>query len=156
MDALNASLAHLSRLAMQCAESLSAVGAAASDPQFRAVLAHRANVQRCAATELAARAGAIDQFDTPIAQRRTVHAAPPADSNELSLLRHAAQQASRAAAAYGALLREPLEDPDIRLLLAHYYRGATELQRLLDQRAMEFNPARSAATGARRSAPPVH
>lgn len=159
MDALNTTLARLSRHAMQCAEALSAVAAAASDPQIRAVLAHRANMQRCAAAELAARAAAAGDGagTSPAGRARDPHqAAPPAESGELPLLRHAAQQAGRAASAYGELLREPLSDPELRVLLAHYYRGATELQRLLEQRAMEFAPARSPGTGARRMVPPVH
>lgn len=72
------------------------------------------------------------------------------------MLRHATQQAARAAAAYGELLREPLEDADLRLLLAHYYRGATELQRLLEQRALEFTASRTPGAAARRSVPPLH
>lgn len=161
MDALNATLARLGRHAMQCAEALSAVAAAASDPQIRAVLAHRANIQRCAAVELATRAGPAEdstQVRSGAAGRTRdgLHVAPPAEAGELPLLRHAAQQAARAAAAYGELLREPLPDPELRLLLAHYYRGATELQRLLEQRAMEFTPARAAAAGARRVVRPSH
>lgn len=159
MDALNTSLARVSRLAMQCAESLAAVAAVASDPQVRAVLAHRANVQRCAANELMTRAGeGADVLAPPPAQARRRDAGqntPPIEGGELPLLRYAAQQASRAAVAYGTLLREPLPDPELRLLLAHYYRGATELQRLLEQRAMEFTPSRVQAMGARRSAPPM-
>jgi len=159
MDALNTMLARLSRHAMQCAEALSAVAAAASDPQIRAVLAHRANMQRCASVELATRAASADGGKNVAADGRTrdvQHIPPPSESGELPLLRHAAQQAGRAAAAYGELLREPIADPELRLLLAHYYRGATELQRLLDQRAMEFTPARSPGAGARRVMPPVH
>ena len=158
MDALNTTLARLSRHAMQCAEALSAVAAAASDPQIRAVLAHRANMQRCASVELATRAGTAGDRDGGAAGRTRdpQHVPPPAESGELPLLRHAAQQAGRAAAAYGELLREPLADAELRLLLAHYYRGATELQRLLEQRAMEFTPARSSGAGARRTVPPMH
>ncbi|PLP97185.1 hypothetical protein [Cupriavidus pauculus] len=162
MDALNTKLARLSRHAMQCAEALSAVAAAASDPQIRAVLAHRANMQRCASVELATRAAATgDGMGDGMGDGATgrardpQHVPPPAESGELPLLRHAAQQAARAAGAYGELLREPLPDPALRLLLAHYYRGATELQRLLEQRAMEFTPARSPGAGARRVVPPV-
>lgn len=160
MDALNIRLARLSRHAMQCAEALSAVAAVASDPQIRAVLSHRANMQRCAAVELATRAGpAADDGDASATQgrrRESQHLAPPAESGELPLLRHAAQQAGRAAVAYGELLREPLTEPELRLLLAHYYRSATELQRLLEQRAMEFTPARAAGMPARRTVPPLH
>ncbi|WP_066731296.1 hypothetical protein [Cupriavidus sp. D384] len=162
MDALNTSLARLSRHALLCANALSAVAAAASDPQMRAVLMHRANMQRVASIELAARAGAAgdgtgDDNGAGAAGRTRdpLNLSPPAESGELPLLRHAIQQAGRAAAAYGALLREPLADAQLRLILTHYYRGATELQRLLEQRAMEFNPVRSGA-GARRLMPPVH
>lgn len=159
MDALSTALARLSRHAQMCAESLSAVAAAASDPQVRAVLAHRANMQRCAAAELAVRAGTAlgdDGGTPPPARREPPAAGPPPDAGELLLLRHAAQQASRAAGAYGTLLREPHVDPDLRLLLAHYYRGATELQRMLEQRVAEFSPARGAGMPARRAAPPMH
>ncbi len=161
MDALTTTLARLSRHAMQCAEALSAVAAAASDPQIRAVLSHRANMQRCAAVELASRADAAGdggQGQSPAlgGRREPPHVPPPAEVGELPLLRHAAQQAGRAAAAYGELLREPLPDAELRLLLAHYYRGASELQRLLEQRATEFAPARAAGTGARRMVPPLH
>lgn len=159
MDALNTTLARLSRHAMQCAEALSAVAAAASDPQIRAVLAHRANMQRCASAELGARAAATGDGKHISADGRARDpqpVSPPAEAGELPLLRHAAQQAGRAASAYGELLREPLPDPELRLLLAHYYRGATELQRLLEQRAMEFAPARSPGASARRMVPPVH
>ncbi|MCA3194593.1 MULTISPECIES: hypothetical protein [unclassified Cupriavidus] len=159
MDALNTTLARLSRHAMQCAEALAAVAAAASDPQIRAVLAHRANMQRCASAELASRAGAAGDGPEGAATGRArdpQYVSPPAETGELPLLRHAAQQAGRAAAAYGELLREPLDDAELRLLLAHYYRGATELQRLLEQRAMEFTPARSPGAGARRMVPRVH
>src|SRR5262249_8511242 len=126
MDELTTSLARLSRLAQACAEALSAAAAAASDPQVRAVLAHRANMQRCAAGELAPRAcGGQDGATASPAEhrRRDPGVAPPADAGELALLRHAAQQASRAAAAFGTILREPLPDAELRLLLAHYYRG---------------------------------
>lgn len=156
MDALNTTLARLSRHAMQCAEALSAVAAAASDPQIRAVLAHRANMQRVASVELASRAGAGADAGASGRTRDPQYVPPPAESGELPLLRHAAQQAGRAAAAYGELLREPLDDAELRLLLAHYYRGATELQRLLEQRAMEFTPSRPPGAGARRMVPPVH
>lgn len=160
MDALNTTLARLSRHAMQCAEALSAVAAAASDPQIRAVLAHRANMQRCAAVELASRAGAasdtLEDRSSAGRRREPQHVPPPTEAGELPLLRHAAQQAGRAAAAYGELLREPLSDAELRLLLAHYYRGATELQRLLEQRAMEFAPARTAGMVGRRMTPPLH
>ncbi|MGO4307736.1 hypothetical protein [Cupriavidus sp. RAF12] len=162
MDALTTKLARLSRHAQLCAESLSAAAAAASDPQVRAVLAHRANIQSCAAAELAVRAGASisDQESyPPTARRRDTalsHAPPPTDAGELVLLRYAAQQAGHAATEYGALLREPLADPDLRLLLAHYYRGATELQRLLEQRIVEFAPSRGHDTPARRASPHLH
>lgn len=155
MDALNTTLARLSRHATQCAESLAAVAAVASDPQIRAVLSHRANMQRCAAAELAARAGGADS-GTHGGRRDAAQSTPPAEGGELPLLRFAAQQAARAAAAYGELLREPLADADLRLLLAHYYRGATELQRLLEQRAMDFTPARTASQVIRRPARPMH
>ena len=99
MEALNTSLARVSRLAMQCAESLAAVAAVASDPQVRAVLAHRANVQRCAANELMTRAGeGADVLAPPPAQARRRDAGqntPPIEGGELPLLRYAAQQASR-------------------------------------------------------------
>lgn len=167
MDALSHSLTRLSRHAQACAEALSAAAAAASDPQARAVLAHRANMQRCAAGELATRAcayrDATPTEDEPSPRRRDVALTPPADNSELARLRHAAQQVGRAAAAYGSVLREPLPDPELRLLLAHYYRSATELQRLLETRVAEFKTARSsgpstASTGqsgsnARRGAP---
>lgn len=166
MDALTTTLARLSRHAQSCAESLSAVAAAASDPQMRAVLAHRANMQRCAAAELAVRAGASlgDGHGTshgsavPPPRRDTPGSpcTPSPDAGELLLLRHAAQQAGRAASAYGALLREPIDDSDLRLLLAHYYRGATELQRLLEHRVAEFSPARAAGMTSRRMSPPLH
>ena len=51
MDALSVMLSRLSQQAMHCAEALAAVAASASDPQIRAVYAHRANMQRCAAGE---------------------------------------------------------------------------------------------------------
>jgi len=159
MDALTTTLARLSRHAQSCAESLSAVAAAASDPQMRAVLAHRANMQRCAAAELAVRAGAnlgTEPVTPPRREGPGSPGTPAADAGELLLLRHAAQQAGRAASAYGALLREPIDDPDLRLLLAHYYRGATELQRLLEQRVAEFSPARAAGMTSRRMSPPLH
>jgi len=164
MDALSVMLSRLSQQAMHCAEALAAVAASASDPQIRAVYAHRANMQRCAAGELSGRAEAAALREgedapapSPVRRREPTGMAPPAEAGELPLLRHAAQHAARAAAAYGEVLREPLTDPELRLLLAHYYRGATELQRLLEQRAMEFGPARAApAIGARRSVPPVH
>ncbi len=159
MDALKSMLARLSRHAMQCAESLTAVAAVASDPQIRAVLSHRANMQRCAAAELAAQAGAARDAVTHLCaghdrRREPQPVPPPAEGGELPLLRHAAQQAARAASAYGELLREPIADPDLRLLLAHYYRGATELQRMLEQRAMEFTPTRAPGMTARRAVPP--
>jgi len=162
MDALTTTLARLSRHAQLCAESLSAVAAAASDPQMRAVLAHRANMQCCAAAELAVRAGAtIGESQGPGPHARSnvpppTHVAPPADAGELLLLRHAAQQAGRAASAYGALLREPIDDADLRLLLAHYYRGATELQRMLEARVAEFSPARTHGMAPRRASSPMH
>ncbi|RZT39075.1 hypothetical protein [Cupriavidus agavae] len=156
-DALNSTLARLSLHATQCAEALVAVAAAASDPQIRAVLAHRANLQRCAAAELAARAGPLDGTTPAAGQaRRRDTLPPPAESGELPLLRYAAQHAARAAAAYGEVLRQPMREPELRLLLAHYYRGATELQRLLEQRAMEFTPSRIAGMAARRPARPMH
>ncbi|WP_137928314.1 hypothetical protein [Cupriavidus sp. 2SB] len=161
-DALNSTLARLSLHATQCAEALAAVAVVASDPQIRAVLVHRANMQRCAAAELATRAGTVNRAasessdsSTPMRRRDTL-APPPSESGELPLLRYAAQHASRAAAAYGEVLREPLPDPELRLLLAHYYRGATELQRMLEQRAMEFAPARAPGVPTRRSAGPLH
>lgn len=169
MEALTTSLARLSRHAQACAESLSAAAAAAADPQVRAVLAHRANMQRCAAGELASRAcrgterGAGTTSATTSAgtapapmpspaehRRRDPGLTPPADASELALLRHAAQQAARAAAALGAILREPLPDPELRLLLAHYYRGATELQRMLESRVAEFTPVRQPRAGMQR------
>ncbi|WP_423194336.1 hypothetical protein [Cupriavidus sp. H18C2] len=161
MEGLNTSLARLGRHAMQCAEALSAVAAAASDPQMRAVFAHRANMQRCAAVELAARAGAAGEgtsapLPTVGRRRDPQQMLPPSEAGELPLVRYAAQQAGRAAAAYGELLRAPQIEPELRLLLAHYYRGATELQRLLEQRAMEFGSARTAGMAARRATPPMH
>ena len=154
MDALTTALAQLSRHARQCAESLAAVAAAASEPQIRAELAHRANLQRVAAAELAARAGTEEDGagDTPGDPRDI----PPFDAGELGLLHFAAQQAGRAAAAYGALLRESLDDAELRLLLAHYYRGATELQRMLEQRAVDFTPSHGNTGEARRATPPLH
>nr|WP_315594401.1 hypothetical protein [uncultured Cupriavidus sp.] len=161
MDALNTTLARLARLALACAESLSAVAASAPDPQIRAVLAHRANMQRCAAAELGRRAqdgapAAPEPFSAGQRRGDPPHVSPPVEMGELPLLRHATQQAARAAAAYGELLREPLADAELRLLLAHYYRGATELQRLLEQRALEFTPSRTPGAAARRSVPPLH
>jgi len=154
MDALTSALARLSRHAERCAESLTAVAAAAADPQMRAELAHRANLQHCAATELATRAGVEG------AQGRDVtdghREIPPFDAGEPGLLEYAAQQAGRAAAAYGALLRERLEDPELRLLLAHYYRGATELQRMLEQRVADFAPSHESGRAVRRAMPPLH
>ncbi|REE91207.1 hypothetical protein [Cupriavidus plantarum] len=162
MEALSPSLSRLSRHAQACAEALSAAAAAASDPQARAVLAHRANMQRCAAGELATRACAYrddaaaepSPTDANSARRRDVALTPPSDNGELARLRHAAQQVARAAAAYGSVLRDPLPDPELRLLLAHYYRGATELQRLLDSRVADFKPARQSASGVRRNNSP--
>ncbi|CAG9184755.1 hypothetical protein [Cupriavidus pampae] len=168
MEALRSSLTRLSQLAQSCAEALSGAAAAASDPQARAVLGHRANMQRCAAGELATRACACDDAsragegsggsDTGASQHRRdiAAAAPPADTSEIARLRHAAQQVARAAAAYGSVMRDPLPDPELRLLLAHYYRGATELQRMLEFRVAEFTPSRqgngsSASTGRRGS-----
>ncbi|TXI79462.1 MULTISPECIES: hypothetical protein [unclassified Cupriavidus] len=165
MEALTTSLARLSRHAQACAESLSAAAAAAADPQVRAVLAHRANMQRCAAGELGSRAcrgaehagGKASASTAPASmpssaehRRRDPGLTPPADASELALLRHAAQQAARAAAALGAILREPLADPELRLLLAHYYRGATELQRMLEARVAESMPVRQPRAGMQR------
>lgn len=155
MDALITSLSQLSRHAQACAEALSAAAAAASDPQARAVLAHRANMQRCAAGELVTRACALRHDTSPDdaspPRRRDVALTPPADNSELARLRHAAQQVGRAAAAYGSVLREPLPDPELRLLLAHYYRGATELQRLLESRVADFRTA--SGSNVRRGSP---
>ena len=163
MEALRSSLTRLSQHAQSCAEALSGAAAAASDPQARAVLGHRANMQRCAAGELATRACACAEashaeagIDDGASPRRhhvaspLATAAPPADTSELARLRHAAQQVARAAAAYGSVLRDPLPDPELRLLLAHYYRGATELQRMLDFRVAEFQPARQGGSSVRR------
>jgi hypothetical protein len=114
-------------------------------------LAHRANLQRCAAVELASRAGTgiEDSGGTPGGSRDI----PPFDAGEPGLMDFAAQQARRAAAAYGALLREPLDDVELRLLLAHYYRGATELQRMLEQRALDADRSHRDARTTRASTP---
>jgi len=154
MDALTSALARLSRHAQRCAESLTAVAAAASDPQMRAELVHRANLQLCAATELAARAGVdgVESGDVSDGHREI----PPFDAGESGLLQYAAQQAGRAATAYGALLRESFDDAELRLLLAHYYRGATELQRMLEQRVADFTPSHGGGQAPRRATPPLH
>ncbi|WP_035883557.1 hypothetical protein [Cupriavidus metallidurans] len=153
MEALTTALARLSLRARRCAESLAAVAAVATEPQWRAELAHRANLQHCAAAELAARAGIPDEGadDPPVSLREI----PPFLAGKQGLIDFAAQQAARAAAAYGDLLREPLDDVELRLLLAHYYRGATELQRLLEQRAMDLDHSHSDERAAH-ATPPLH
>jgi hypothetical protein len=159
MDALSTRLARLSRHAQLCARALDAAAASAVDLQLRAMLSRQAEIQHAGAADLAYRAGACmeahqgypgtvgdDEASHKVAAHVVERVALDNDTvthavrGESSLLRSAARHVGRAAAAYGAILREAIPDPELRLLLVHHYRNAIDLQRQLAQRAVELTP----------------
>jgi len=131
-----AMLAALGELAALCGQSLEAASVSAADPQLRALLIHRANLQRRAAADLSQRAvgmpGAGPQGDGTAAHRER-----PGDTP----LQLACRRAGRLVVACGALLRGELGDPMLRPWLIRYYHEAADLLRVLEQLTREQYPA---------------
>lgn len=126
-----AMLAALGELAALCGQSLEAASVSAADPQLRALLIHRANLQRRAAADLSQRA-----VDTPAGAPPgdgAAHRERPGDTP----LQLACRRAARSVAACGALLRSELEDPILRPWLIRYYHEAADLLRVLEQLTRE-------------------
>lgn len=155
VDDIASQLSRLSHQASRCAEALELAATRAADPQLRALLSHRASLQRCAAAELAYRAG-------PQATEAAARARPPRRARERAgdpspstdawnLLQEASQEAARAVAGYAAMLRAELTDPTLRPLLVRYYQSSFELQRMLEQRAREVPRPPALVAGRRRT-----
>jgi len=130
-----AMLAALGELAALCGQALEAASVSAADPQLRALLIHRANLQRRAAAEMSQRTvgtpGAAPSGDG--AAHRERHGDTP--------LQLACRRAGRSVAACGARLRGELEDPMLRPWLIRYYHEAADLLRVLEQLTREQYPA---------------
>ncbi len=133
-DPTAAMLAGLGELAALCGQALEAASVSAADPQLRALLIHRANLQRRAAADLSQRVvgtpGAAPHGDS-------AHRERPGDTP----LQLACRRAGRSVAACGALLRGELEDPMLRPWLIRYYHEAADLLRVLEQLTREQYPA---------------
>jgi hypothetical protein len=158
VDDIAIQLSRLSHQACLCAEALEAAAARAADPQLRALLAHRASMQRCAANELAHRAGPLATEAAARARpaRRVSERAtdPSLSGDEWNLLQGASHQAARAVAGYAEMLRAELTDPSLRPLLVRYYQSSFELQRVLEQRAKEVPRPPTLVAGRRRARQP--
>lgn len=159
VDDIASQLSRLSHQASRCAEALELAATRAADPQLRALLSHRASLQRCAAAELAYRAGpqataAAARARPPRrpSERASERAGDPSPSTEAwNLLQEASQQAARAVAGYAVMLRAELTDPSLRPLLVRYYQSSFELQRMLEQRAREVPHPPAPVAGRRRA-----
>ncbi|CAG9179144.1 hypothetical protein CURE108131_00280 [Cupriavidus respiraculi] len=137
VDDIAIQLSRLSHQASLCADALDTAAARATDPQLRALLAHRASMQRCAASELAYRAGPQATAAAATRGRAVRRAEVSPSTDEWQLLQDASHQAARAVAGYAVMLRAELTDPALRPLLVRYYESSFELQRVLEQRARD-------------------
>lgn len=134
-DDPTAMLAALGELAALCGQALEAASVGAADPQLRALLIHRANLQRRAAADLSHRA--VSPAAPSPHGDGAAHRERPGDTP----LQLACRRAGRSVAACGALLRSELEDPMLRPLLIRYYHEAADLLRVLEQLSREHYPA---------------
>lgn len=136
-------LAALGELAALCGQALEAASVGAADPQLRALLIHRANLQRRAAADLSQRTVGTPG-PAPHGDGAT-HRERPGDTP----LQLACRRAGRSVAACGALLRGELKDPMLRPWLIRYYHEAADLLRVLEQLTREQYPASTRRSPAR-------
>lgn len=138
----------LGEMASLCGEALEAASVAAADPQWRALLLHRGNLQLRAATDLTAR------LAVPADLGGGRPGLPPAGSATRerptdTALQIAHRRALRCVSACAAILRGEMSDPLLRSLLIRYYHEASDLVRVLEQHERERFPGSDRRMAAR-------